>query len=108
MSVNSMVAELLRELRGKLRDLYGNRLVGVYLFGSFSRGEEGPESDLDVLIVLDPMNRYAGEVDLTGEIVSDLSLKYGVAISRTFVSRDLWDRRELSFLRAIEKDAIPA
>lgn len=36
-----------------LRALYGDRLRGVLLFGSWARGDAHPESDIDLLVVLD-------------------------------------------------------
>ncbi|MFP4248886.1 MAG: nucleotidyltransferase domain-containing protein, partial [Armatimonadota bacterium] len=45
--------EALRELKRELEALYGDRLRGVYLFGSHARGEAGPDSDVDVAVVLD-------------------------------------------------------
>jgi len=72
-------------LREGLHRLYGDRLRGILVYGSFARGEAGGDSDVDVLVVLDGIEGYAAEVDRTGELVSCLSLKYGVSISRAFV-----------------------
>jgi predicted nucleotidyltransferase len=41
----------------------GARLKGVYLFGSYARGEAGEESDVDVLIVLDRVESYSQEIE---------------------------------------------
>ena len=46
------IDKLLAELKMRLSGLYGNRLVGVYLFGSYARGDWGVGSDLDILVVL--------------------------------------------------------
>jgi predicted nucleotidyltransferase len=35
--------QLLAELNKELRLIYGNQLFGVYLFGSYARGEQDPE-----------------------------------------------------------------
>jgi hypothetical protein len=40
-------------LAADLRSLYGERLRGVLLFGSWARGDATDESDIDVLVVLD-------------------------------------------------------
>lgn len=102
------VGALLAELKQGLGGIYGDRLRGIYLYGSYARGRQGPESDLDVLIVLDEVLRYAAEVDRTGELVSQLSLRYGVTISRLFVSERDWSEGGDSFLVSAREEAIPA
>ena len=77
---------LMSELRRGLSDLYGARLRGLYLFGSHARQAADAESDVDVLIVLDRIERYGAEVDRTGDFASRLSLKYGVTVSRVFAA----------------------
>jgi predicted nucleotidyltransferase len=37
----------------RCRESFAGQLVGIVLFGSVARGEEFPESDLDVLLVMD-------------------------------------------------------
>jgi hypothetical protein len=50
------------------------RVVAVYLFGSFARGEEGPLSDLDVALLL--------RFDIPRQEVADLSAEYYDALCR--------------------------
>ncbi len=56
--MDSWLRKLLDELKLGLERLYGGCLCGVYLFGSYARGEEDAGSDVDVLIVLDEVNHY--------------------------------------------------
>jgi len=81
---------LLKDLRDGFGRIYGSRLKGFCLFGSYARGEQTQESDLDVLIVLDAVERYGEELERTGELVSDLSLRAGISISRVLVSEHDW------------------
>ncbi len=49
-----MVKEVLEHLVGKIKDIAGDRLVGVYLHGSLAMGSFFPErSDIDVIAVTD-------------------------------------------------------
>ena len=44
--------QILREFREGLEQIYGSRLVRVVLFGSQAREEAEPDSDIDVMLVL--------------------------------------------------------
>jgi len=96
------------QLRRALEHAYGARLRGIYLFGSYARGEADDESDLDGLIVLDRIDNYAAEVDRTSEVIGELSLRYGVSISRVFVSEEEWLHGDSVFLQNVREEAIPA
>ena len=99
---------LLSDLRGGLQSLYQDRLRGLYLYGSYSRGEEDPESDVYILVVLDRLGRYGDEVDLTSSLISSLSLQYGVSISRLFVDERSWMKSDDPFLENVRSEAIAA
>jgi predicted nucleotidyltransferase len=77
------VAEIQRTLKSEqpyLAERYGVRVVGI--FGSYVRGEQGPESDIDILIELAPPPR-TDLFDLVnlGNYLSDrLGVKVDLAI----------------------------
>ena len=102
------IESLVRELRGELEAIYGPRLRGVYLFGSRARGEAGAESDVDVLIVLDRLDRYGVEIERTGEAASRLSIEAGLSISRVFVSERDWRESLSPFFLNVREEAVPA
>lgn len=99
---------LLQELKQGLRLVYGPNLKGVYVYGSRVRGEERPESDLDVAIVLGDFADYWAEVRRTSELISDLSLKYEVSISPVRLRELDWIRGDSPFLNSVRRESTQA
>ncbi len=97
---------LLNELRSGLESIYGKQLKGIYLFGSYARGEADGESDLDILVVLDRFDRYAHEVNRTGALAADLSLKHEVTASLVFLREHEWLKGDTPFLSNVREEAI--
>ena len=97
--------QLLQELKVGIKKLYVNRLKGVYLYGSYARGDQDSGSDLDLLIVLDDYKRYGEEVEKTGQLSSNLSLKYGVTVTSVFMRESEWLHGESPFLRNVRPEA---
>ncbi len=104
--MDDRIRNLLNELKTELNKIYGEHLKGVYLYGSYARGEEDSESDVDVLVVLDDFERYGAEVDRTGELGASLSLKYGVSISKVFLRECDWLGGQTPFLVSVREEAV--
>jgi predicted nucleotidyltransferase len=96
------------EMKKGLAELYGARLRGVYLYGSYARDEADRESDVDVMVVLDRVPNYTAEIERTGTLVSSMSLQYGVSVSRVFVSEQDWAGHSTPFLANVRDEAVPA
>lgn len=77
-----IVHQVANEYKASLQGLYGSELAEVILFGSYARGDNREESDMDFAVVLrDPQTRPGAEIAKTSAIGSRLSIKYGIMIS---------------------------
>ncbi|MGH3102992.1 MAG: UPF0158 family protein [Gaiellaceae bacterium] len=61
--------EVARAVAADLQGLYGERLRRVLLFGSWARGDAHPESDIDLLVVLDDVASLWDELRAMDEIM---------------------------------------
>lgn len=66
---------------GDLRSLYGGRLKKVLLFGSWARGDAHPESDIDLLVVLDRVESVWDELHRMDEILDRHSAAHETVVS---------------------------
>lgn len=95
---------ILGDLRRRLERLYGDRLVQVLLFGSQARGDAGPDSDIDVLVVLEGEVHVWAEIQRTIADVADVSLAYDAALECTFISRDDFEQESSLFMETVRRD----
>lgn len=102
------IRKLLTRLREDLEDLYGDRLSGVYLFGSHARREAAADSDVDVLIVLEDITSYGRERDRISHLTSPLALDHDVAISTVLMPRAEWLYGDGPFHLNVREDAVAA
>jgi type I restriction enzyme S subunit len=98
---------LVREFRRGLDAIYGSRLKGVYLYGSFARAEADEDSDVDVAVVLQgPVNpRLEGK--RTIELVSNLSLRENCLLIPFFLSEEEHRKTPYAVHRSIVREGVP-
>ena len=66
---------LLAEIKARLATVFGDRLRGVVLYGSEARGTAQPDSDIDVLVLLE------GPIDYGVELRSIIRALYDLVLS---------------------------
>jgi len=86
--------EIARQVCEDLRPRYGNRLRDVVLVGSRARGEGHPESDVDLLVVLDDAESVWDELAVMDEVLWRHSYDNDVAVTAVPVGEQ--DLREFN------------
>jgi predicted nucleotidyltransferase len=65
--------ELLRQIKARLKAVHGDRLKGIVLYGSQARGDYRPDSDIDVLVLLE------GPIDLVRDLEKNIDALYSLS-----------------------------
>ena len=97
---------ILAELRTELENLYGKRLARVMLFGSQARHDAREHSNIDVLVVLKGQVYAGAEIEYTGGLVSELSLRYDTVILLVFVSEERYECNHSGLLFNVRQEGI--
>lgn len=100
--------EIASKVRTELQKLYGQRLRGVYLYGSAARDQLTPDSDIDIAIVLDKLTSRYAELKRTSKIGSDFSLETSTLVAFLFVDETDFRNGRFSIHRTIKEEGIPA
>jgi predicted nucleotidyltransferase len=90
----------------ELRELYGERLKQVLLFGSWARGDAHPESDIDLLVVLDRIDSRWEERDRMSDILYRHSLDNETIVCEVPVSEDELEKAEIPLLMRVREEAV--
>jgi predicted nucleotidyltransferase len=102
------IRKLMKELKEGLVRIYGDRLKGVYLYGSYARGDYREGSDVDVMILLKDYKNYWDELRRSSQLASDISLEYDVTVSRLLIKETQWQESVIPVVRNIHRDGVPA
>ncbi len=101
--IRNIVKEFVRDAQRILKD----NLVEGYLFGSYSRNEQTPESDIDLLFIV---KKFDNQIrNKLSSLASDYSLERDVIISPIIKDVRIWAKNrkyETLFYREIIKDGI--
>jgi uncharacterized protein len=100
--------DLLTWLRGRLAEMYGERLVHLVLYGSHARGEARADSDVDVAVVLSGEVDAPDEIDRTAAVVADAVLMFERFVSIYPVSEADYDAPTRAIVRSVRREGVHA
>jgi len=105
--VPESVARLTEEFVSQITELYGDRLNKVILYGSYARGEQHEDSDVDYLVVLnDEEIRTFREISNISPITFELSLRYLISVSAIPVTKSRFSQDWSPLFHNVHEDGI--
>lgn len=106
---SSKIKEILKKVDTKMTGIFRDNLKKVIIYGSCARNENTPESDIDIMVLVNDDEQKIREYeDLITDIMVDLSLEYDVVISVYTQSVQEYEKQIniLPFLMNVEREGI--
>lgn len=100
------MTKVLRELREGLKQVLGPQFNRALLFGSRARGDARPDSDFDVLVIINGEFDYADLLRRTATLASELSLKNDLVISCVFATQEKFEQGQSPFFRNVRREYV--
>ncbi len=98
--------EILTKIKDCLQMLYGDRLQNVLLFGSEARGESIPDSDIDIMVILNGPVCFMLEYRRIIDALYDLILESGRIIDVTPVEKQKYEAGEFALYRNARQEGV--
>jgi predicted nucleotidyltransferase len=100
--MNTQILENIRTLKRQI--LPNDRMI---LFGSQARGDARPDSDWDLLVLLNKEKKTFEDEDTYGYPFAEMGLKYKTYISVKMYTEKDWNKRKPTpFYKNVEQDGI--
>lgn len=96
---------VLDETEARLRSIYGDRFLGLVLFGSYARGVAVQGSDIDLIVLLRDC-AGARERRHYAEAIAELSLRHDVVISLVPMGIEEYRMGKTPFLLNVRREGI--
>ena len=100
--------QILIDLKKRLQEIAGNRIVRMVLYGSRARGDYSEGSDTDIAIIVRGLTREMKDTMLNR--VADVEIEYLRSLSTLILSEEdflLLKKRERRIAMDIDKEGVP-
>ena len=101
------IDQIIRRCKLVLQDHYGARLRGVVVYGSAARQQAGPESDIDLLVLLTQPFNYFEETRRIIEVLYPIQLEAEYLISAKPVFVQDYEQGRFQLYRTAQREGIP-
>lgn len=109
MCTKNKLDRILSKMLETYRSVYGENVIKVVLYGSYSRGDYGMDSDIDIVAIVEgERESIQSKLKDVWEVSCDLELEYGVIVSPTVIPRSEYEmyKNILPYYRNIDREGI--
>lgn len=99
--------EIRREIRSRLESAFRDRLREVLLFGSEARREARPDSDLDLMVLLDGPVRLGGDLETIVRALYPVQLELEIPIHAIPVAESSFKAGHYGLYRNAKREGVP-
>lgn len=97
---------IIEETKKKLKEIYGDRLIEIILYGSYARGDSIEGSDIDLILLLKDMKDLFVEQERYFDEIHQIDLKYDTLISIIPFDVVQYNTRKLPLILNSKKEGI--
>jgi uncharacterized protein len=98
------IAPIMDELKVRLKEFYGEQLVKLVLFGSRARGDNDPDSDIDLLAVFRVTAAELDHLPYPTDIIMDILDRSEMLVSVIEIDEDRFLNRQGPLLRNVRRE----
>jgi len=98
--------DILREIKRLLQEALGPRLHAVVLFGSEARGEARPDSDIDVMVVVNGTVRWWDDLGFVLRALRPVAMRIDRPISPKVVERSDYERSVFPLFLSVRAEGV--
>jgi len=100
------IAKLAKKIKRHLKERYGSGIKQVILYGSYARGEQTEDSDVDLVVVVDDeLDTFTVEESLTDFLFSVL-IEEGELVAITAIPEKRFGSYKSPFLLTVQEEGI--
>jgi len=101
------IRNLLEKVKARLIELYGDKIKLVIVYGSYARGEETEDSDVDILIVIDDNLNPTKVEESIDDILFKILIEEGELCSVMAIPEKLFKNYHSPFLLNAREEGVP-
>lgn len=98
------IDQILDDCRNILKEHYGSRYQGLFLYGSMARGQKRQDSDMDLFVLLSQPFDYFNELRIVVDLLYPVQLKADCLISAKPVARDEFESGKINLYRVAKRE----